>query len=53
MHERICGDCGRQRFDASVHPDRHTQGVALGSRSLTDAAFLTGLGGGIYGGLGG
>lgn len=51
MHERICVDCGRPRFDASIHPDHETRGGAVSAPGLAPAAFLSdgGFGGGGFG----
>lgn len=51
MHERICVDCGRPRFDASIHPDHETRGGGVSAPGLAPAAFLSdgGFGGGGFG----
>ena len=55
MHERICLNCGKSRFDASIHPDHEApsaaanpSGLAL-AHSVSDAAF--GGAGGFVGGI--
>ncbi len=49
MRERICVHCGRNRFDASVHPDREAD--ANGGHAV---APWGGIGGGVFwGGPGG
>ena len=54
MHERICLNCGKSRFDASIHPDHEARSGADSPSGPAPPHFLAdgGFGGGEFGGGG-
>ena len=54
MHERICIDCGRSRFDASIHPAHEACSGVVSDSALGPGQGLSigGFGGGGFDGGG-